>query len=467
MQMIQSNTHSKKRPSKRAGWRVSFALLLGLVGLVPSAWASDWIYTVRPGDQLWNLAQDYCGTHTRWRDLAAHNNLANPNALRPGARLRFPLAWLTRGPAEVELTYSKGDVQLVRAAATTDTGARANTEAAAVGAKIASGDRLLTAAESFASVRFADSSQMNIGPESEVVFDTLTSYGDTGMVDTRVRVVRGGVESKVTPQVGPGAVYHIGTPLGVAAVRGTNFRTRALSDTSFVEMTEGEVEFAATAGDKLDVTQGNGLVASPQGVSVETLLDAPRFLTSAAEISTQRPLVWQPVPGAVGYLVSVAAAASPTRNLFEQRLAATEFAPAGIGPGGYLVKVRGVAANGLEGIEGAFETKVSFTLGVPQNVRATRLPAGRSLRVTWDPVPQATAYEVQMRSVATGKVQTHTGSAESAVLEVGDGGVYEIQVVALAANTRGEASAPLEHRVARRSWWPLLLGALAAVAIAV
>ena len=86
--------------------RAALVLCLALLGLAPGAHANDWIYTVRPGDKLWKLAEAYCGTHTRWSDLAAHNQLDDPTNLRAGTRLKFPLAWLTSQPAAVELIYA-------------------------------------------------------------------------------------------------------------------------------------------------------------------------------------------------------------------------------------------------------------------------------------------------------------------------------------------------------------------------
>ena len=311
---IHAGRHAERnRNNRRNNWqrvRAALVLCLGLLGFAPGAFANDWIYTVRPGDQLWKLAEAYCGTHTRWSDLAAHNQLDDPTNLRAGTRLKFPLAWLTSQPAAVELIYAKGEVRLVRA----DSSARATASQAAAnaastvglgsadpefieglpGAKISAGDRLTTGDSSYATVQFADKSQMRLGPESEVVFDTLTSYGDTGMVDTRVRVLRGGAESTVSPQVGPGAVYRIGTPSGVAAVRGTTFRTRAKDDTSFIEMTEGEVQFDTPTGDQVDVEAGKGLVASPEGAIVEDLLSPPSFISSGPELSPGNPLEWQP-----------------------------------------------------------------------------------------------------------------------------------------------------------------------------
>ena len=49
----------------------------------------------------------------------------------------------------------------------------------------------ITGSESYANIQFADGSVMRISPDSEVVFDTLSAYRDTGMVDSRVRISRG------------------------------------------------------------------------------------------------------------------------------------------------------------------------------------------------------------------------------------------------------------------------------------
>ena len=458
----QSTTGGRVANRRGCRWRAPRLTLLAgllLLGVVPNAFANDWLYTVRPGDQLWKLAQNYCGTHTRWSDLAAHNQLADPNHLRPGTRLRFPLAWLTSGPAAVELVYVKGDVRLVRAAATSDTGAAATGAQAAeaiegvAGAQLTTGDRLLTGLLSFATVRFADESRLRLGPSSEVVFDALTSYGDTGMVDTRVRIVRGGAESSVSPQVGPGAVYRIGTPLGVAAVRGTKFRTRAEENTSFIEMTDGKVRFDSSTGDKVDVEQGEGLVASPTGAAVEALLTAPSFVSPAPEVSGRRPLEWQPLASAIAYVVSVVNAADPSQTVAEERTTQLMYRPSGLAPGTYQIRVRGVASSGLEGLEATHQAKVALALGAPQNIQATRLPVGRDLLVTWDPVADATAYEVSLRSPA-GDTTRYTTSAGSAEIPLGVAGDYELEVVALAANARSEASTPANYLLKRFWFWP-------------
>ena len=62
------------------------AALLLLLALPLSALADDWQYTLRPGDDLWTIARDYCGSGNLAQAIADHNGLANVAAIRAGQR---------------------------------------------------------------------------------------------------------------------------------------------------------------------------------------------------------------------------------------------------------------------------------------------------------------------------------------------------------------------------------------------
>lgn len=49
------------------------------------------LWRVVVGDRLDTIAAEVYGDATRWRRIAAHNNITNPLALRPGQTLRIPL----------------------------------------------------------------------------------------------------------------------------------------------------------------------------------------------------------------------------------------------------------------------------------------------------------------------------------------------------------------------------------------
>ena len=52
--------------------------------------ADDGTYTVKPGDSLWQIAQDQLGNGWRWPKIAAANNIEAPYIIHPGDRLIIP-----------------------------------------------------------------------------------------------------------------------------------------------------------------------------------------------------------------------------------------------------------------------------------------------------------------------------------------------------------------------------------------
>ena len=48
-------------------------------------------HAIRTGDTLQSIAYEHLGDPTRWREIAAHNDIADPLRLRAGAELEIPL----------------------------------------------------------------------------------------------------------------------------------------------------------------------------------------------------------------------------------------------------------------------------------------------------------------------------------------------------------------------------------------
>ena len=437
-------------------------LLLSQLVLSPAASAADWLYTVRPDDKLWTLAQRFCGTHERWRELAQYNQIADPLRLTPGSQLRFPLKWLIEEPVVVRVVYAHGEVRVVRAS---PDGAVAGggEEALLQGNDLQIGSKVITGVNSYANVLFADGSTMQIGPESEVVFDALSAYRDTGMVDTRVRIHRGSGASTVEPQEGPASVYRISTPLGVAAVRGTEFRTRAEEDSSFVETVGGSVDYIASAGTS-KVERGYGLKASPSGISVEALLDAPALNTPRV-FGALETVVWQPLDEAEKYVVQVYSAADRAKVLARSTVSDPEFSLASLQPGMYVFGVRGVAASGVQGYEATQTLDIQNVMPAPKSVRVKQIRRSAHLQVGWDAVDGATSYRIVVTPVGGGDALIQT--TESTQIQFTDLalGKYSVNVQASSAEIVGAVSEPVERRV--RGGFPWGVGAAVLLIIAI
>ena len=68
-------------------------LLSGLLVGSNLAVAEEWIYTVRPGDNLWNLTERHLSSIRYVYQLQQLNKILNPYAIPPGTKIRIPVAW--------------------------------------------------------------------------------------------------------------------------------------------------------------------------------------------------------------------------------------------------------------------------------------------------------------------------------------------------------------------------------------
>ncbi len=321
------------------------ALLLLLISLCcqPAAFADDWQYTLRPGDDLWTIARDYCGSGNLAQAIADHNGVGDVSALRAGQRLAIPTAWLVFAPATATVIEASADARILRSApAGTSVPARA-------GDLLDMGDRIVTG-EGGVLVEFADTSQLAVQPNSEVLFNKLTAFGPAGMVDTHLRFAYGRGSARVQPQ-SRGDRFRIQTPQGIAAVRGTEFRVghRRDDNASNSETLEGLVAFLQS-NQSTELPAGFGVAASAQGVIKETLLDAPQWVDQNPTTSEQATVRWQAVPGAETYVVSWAQGNAPD-IIVSEFITTTNSATVTVPPGDYRLGVRGVSGNNIEGYD--------------------------------------------------------------------------------------------------------------------
>jgi hypothetical protein len=203
-------------------------------------------------------------------------------------------------------------------------------------------------------VEFADRSRLLIQPETELVMDSMSAYGTTGMVDTTMRLHKGRVENEVRPAGGEASRYRIITPSAVVAVRGTDFRSAfdAVAGIAFGEVTEGALAVSG-AGREQEVPAGFGIRAV-RGQAPEAptpLLPAPtlpEFTMPLDEIVVA--LAWPALEGATGYRVQLFPAGDRARLLLDVSVAEPRVELDAPPDGEYRLRVRGVDAGGLEGL---------------------------------------------------------------------------------------------------------------------
>lgn len=51
----------------------------------------DKSYTVKKGDTLWSIAKTFYGDGSKYKKIAEHNNIKNPNIISVGQKIKLPV----------------------------------------------------------------------------------------------------------------------------------------------------------------------------------------------------------------------------------------------------------------------------------------------------------------------------------------------------------------------------------------
>lgn len=372
------------------------ALLAGLLLFnAASAGAQDWSYRIRPGDNLWDLGARYLKPSVPWQQLKQHNAVSDPYRLPPGQTLRFPVAWLRVEPAPARVLAVRGPVQV--------TGAGHGPQPVREGMLLPIGSEIQTGADASVTLKFADDSHLLLRENAQLLLDQLSSYGSTGMVDTRIRLQRGRSSSRVTPARGPASRYMITAPTATSSVRGTVFRVSAGDATAAAstEVVEGRVQVSNRLGQRL-VERGYAAISASSSAApapVHALLPAPLIEPSQLRLAPLPLLAaWQPVVGAAGYRVEVVKADAPEVLLFARNLTEPKLQIDDLPPGQLRLLVRAVSAEGVEGLDAEHAFTVPDGLPAPLTLAPLH---GQTVhqpqpRFEWAVVPGATGTSLQI-----------------------------------------------------------------------
>jgi hypothetical protein len=361
--------------------------------------AEDWLYTMQPGDNLWDISEKYLTSMRYWRLLQTHNNVTEPLRMPPGSTVRIPIDWIKTHTATVEVLSVRGDVQIRRSGGT-------GTEPAVAGQVLNVGDQIRCADESNATLQFADGTELLLQGGSRLIIDDSTMYTGTRMLDSRLRLPEGRLENKVPAAKGPGSRFEITTPSAVIAVRGTEYRAamEARDDLVRTEVLAEQVEVAA-AGTRGNVPEGFGSVTrtgSPPSPPVE-LLPAPD-LSGLPELLDRLPLTlsFPSSAGAASYRAQIAPTPAFRTLLFDQTSAAPNFTPE-LDDGEYALRVRAIDGVGLEGLNAEATLRIDarpvppFTLApAPKSVVAGERPV-----FEWSKAGSAATFHLQLATDAS------------------------------------------------------------------
>lgn len=225
------------------------ALIFTMMPLLTQAEEAVWRYSVRPGDTLIALGRQHLINPDDWTVIQQLNQVKNPYRLQAGKILNIPLHLVKSGPAFAEVLLATGDVMRQQSAT--------NYEPVETGQKLGPGARIFTKENSKVVIQFADGSTTAVDSNSVLVLDALSLYSGGAMVDTKLRLQQGSVETRANPEHIKGNGLEIITPSAVAAVRGTRFRVVVGDEDTTQGTLEGQVAVLAS-NQTVAVDQGFG-----------------------------------------------------------------------------------------------------------------------------------------------------------------------------------------------------------------
>ncbi len=209
---------------------------------------------------------------------------SSPNA--GGASAQSPT-----NPAAGQLTRLLPQVQIDRAS---------EHLVAAVSDRIFWNDDLRSGPTGRAHVTLKDGSQLNLGSDSSL---RIVQH-DAQAQQTSLDLLLGRMRGKITKLTRAGAKFEVHTPLGVAALVGTDFSLLVTSDDVELMVFEGSVRFTNLNGQTTMVSAGNKLRISRSGAfegpssttaqeaqTAQNLTDVTGTSGQAAAVAATRPLV--------------------------------------------------------------------------------------------------------------------------------------------------------------------------------
>ena len=389
--------HTRRPRTLPARWWLAAATLAA--ALAPCVGqAGDWLYRVRPRDNVWTLTQRYLKPSVSWQRLQAYNKLGDPYHLPPGSSLRIPVGWLKVQPADATVVAVIGDAHARLPGQAQDLPVTA-------GMKLGYGARVDTGAHASLTLEFADGSRVLVQDDSELQLDRMSAYGTTGMADTHLRLQHGRITNAVTPMPGTTAHFTVQTPGAISSVRGTHFRVAAGDAHSQTEVVGGRVDVAGQHR-HVQVGKGSGVaVADGQRPGrVHRLLPAPALDCPAKPVTRLSfPLGWTALPGAGHYRVQIAPDDRFEALLFDRVTGALPHVSLPDLPNGdYALRVRGIDADRLEGLDATCTLHIA-THPQPPLVQQPQ-PGGKARHprpdFRWTESTEAVSYDWQLASDA-------------------------------------------------------------------
>ncbi|MDM1707185.1 FecR family protein [Thiopseudomonas alkaliphila] len=293
-------------------------------------------HTVVAGDTLWDLSEKYLGDPLTYPQVKQANQIDNEHALQPGQELKF-----------ITARFYPGVVTGITGQVYTLVGSKKNP--LRQGALVQRGSVIQALGQSFVKVQFMNQVEVEISPNSVVLFHAAKSNTSTQSIP-QLELQQGSAEFQVPPVQSDYNKLEVRTPYLTLGVRGTHFRVKQAEQTVLSEVLSGQVVLSQQQHELAQVSAGEGAVfnAHTQTLMHEKIASAPRLKT--AQHTTQGLHLELEDSQAAAYQVKIYSGADskvPQHELSSREprfLIPAHFANAGL----YFIAVTRVSPSGLE-----------------------------------------------------------------------------------------------------------------------
>lgn len=336
---------------------ILFALL---AAGVPAAWcasasvadtgsitiaAAGITYIAHAGDTLSSIAQQFTTKRENWAALGKLNHIGQDSNIPIGTAIQIPAALLADEPSEAKVVALSGNVT---ASVSGD-----SWSALGLGAKITQGMQINTGSNSFLTLALPDASRISLPSNSRIKLSKLRVTRYTNSPRTEITLLRGRVESRVSPLESNQGRFEVRSRLAVAGVRGTHFRVGMGAQGITNEVLSGSVVVGMPKSPDaltLGAAKGNMIDADTVGKPVD-LLPAPRLAGyAAAQEYPATQFTLSKVDGAGAYHLQISTDQEAQNILAETRSAGNQLKIDGITDGDYFVRISAIDKSGLEGL---------------------------------------------------------------------------------------------------------------------
>ncbi len=373
----------------------AFSVFLSFLFFINTAQAQEWLYTVRPGDTLWNIAAEHLQRMDYWPKLQTLNQVADPERLPPGMKLRIPILWLKRLPTTAQVASVQGQVQVIVAATNQTTPLQ-------VGQALESGDIIRTGPDGSAALQFGDGSRLLVQPNTVLDMKSVNTQGETSAIHAFLSLWQGRVESQVVPRATSHSQYEISTPVATTAVRGTHYRVgmETKTSTARTEVLQGGVTLQGQSGGR-EVGKGFGAVAEAgKPIPPPSPLLPPPDTATLPPVITRVPirLTLPALKGARAYRLQIAPNHRFEQLLFDAVVPSPEVRGPDLPDGEYVLRLRGIDAKGLEGRDAYHNVRLHARPEPPFLIQPAHQGAvlQKSLQFEWSQPEHAADYHLQL-----------------------------------------------------------------------